>query len=198
MSTMASQVTGVSIVCSTVCSGADQRKPQSSASLAFVREIHRCPVDSSQKGPVTRKMLPFDIMLLQPNPKPASACIIKAGWSICAYTWALSNGHRQTETWLGCYIPRIHSPCFTVKCSYPLRKDTMSIVGPMQWTVLAGKESVGYLSLWEFNHFPTTNTIWYSKYIDPLIVIVDQLKHFASPFVNFVRQSYWITELELK
>ena len=37
MSKMASQITGVSIVCSTVCSGADQRKHQSSASLAFVQ-----------------------------------------------------------------------------------------------------------------------------------------------------------------
>ena len=41
MSTMASQITGVSIVCSAVCSGAHQRKHQSSASLAFVRGIHR-------------------------------------------------------------------------------------------------------------------------------------------------------------
>ena len=37
MSTIASQITGVSIVCSSVCSGVDQRKHQSSASLAFVR-----------------------------------------------------------------------------------------------------------------------------------------------------------------
>ena len=37
MSAMVSQITSVSIVCSTVCSGADQRKHQSSASLAFVR-----------------------------------------------------------------------------------------------------------------------------------------------------------------
>ena len=37
MSAMASQITGVSIVCRTVCSGADHRKHQSSASLAFVR-----------------------------------------------------------------------------------------------------------------------------------------------------------------
>ena len=38
---MASQIIGVSFVCSTVWSGADQRKHQSSASLAFVRGIHR-------------------------------------------------------------------------------------------------------------------------------------------------------------
>ena len=41
MSAMASQITGVSIVCSTVCSGADQRKHQSCASLAFVRRSHQ-------------------------------------------------------------------------------------------------------------------------------------------------------------
>ena len=41
MSTVASQITGVSIAYSNVGSGADQRKHQSSASLAFVRGIHR-------------------------------------------------------------------------------------------------------------------------------------------------------------
>ena len=46
MSAMASQITGISIVYSTVCSGADQRKYQSSASLAFVRGIHRCLMNS--------------------------------------------------------------------------------------------------------------------------------------------------------
>ena len=60
MSAMVSQLTGVSIVCSTVDSGADERKHQSSASLAFVRGIHRWPVNSPHKGPVTCKMFPFD------------------------------------------------------------------------------------------------------------------------------------------
>ena len=59
MSATASHITSVSIVCSTVCSSADQRKHQSSASLVFVRGIHRWPVDSSHKGPATRKMLQF-------------------------------------------------------------------------------------------------------------------------------------------
>ena len=60
MSAMASQITGVSIVYSTSCSVANQRIHKNSASLAFVRGIHRWPVDSYQKGPVTRKMFPFD------------------------------------------------------------------------------------------------------------------------------------------
>ena len=55
MSAMASQITGVSIVYSIVCSGADQREQQSSASLAFVRGIHRR---------VTRKMFPFDDVIM--------------------------------------------------------------------------------------------------------------------------------------
>ena len=50
MSAMAFQITSVSIVYSAVCSGADQRKHQSSATLALVREIHRWPVKSRTKG----------------------------------------------------------------------------------------------------------------------------------------------------
>ena len=44
--TMTSQITSLAIVCSTVYSGKDERKHQSSASLAVVRWIHRCPVNS--------------------------------------------------------------------------------------------------------------------------------------------------------
>ena len=58
MIAMASQITGVSFICSTACSGADQRKHHSSASLAFVWGIHRWPVDSPHNGPVTRNMFP--------------------------------------------------------------------------------------------------------------------------------------------
>ena len=52
---IASQITSLTIVYSSVYSSADQRKHQSSASLAFVRGIHRGPVNSPHKWPVTRK-----------------------------------------------------------------------------------------------------------------------------------------------
>ena len=64
MTTMASQITSLTIIYSTVYSGADQRKHQSSASLAFVRGIHRGPVNSPHKWPVTRKMFPFDDVIM--------------------------------------------------------------------------------------------------------------------------------------
>ena len=60
MSAIASQITSVLIVYSTVCLDAVQRKHQSSASLAFVRGIHRWPMNPPHKGPVTPKMHPFD------------------------------------------------------------------------------------------------------------------------------------------
>ena len=60
MGPMSSQITSITNVYSTVYSGVDQRNHQSSASLAFLRGSHRWPVNSSHKGPVTRKMFPFD------------------------------------------------------------------------------------------------------------------------------------------
>ena len=65
MSAVVSQITSLMIVSSTVYSGADQRKHQSSASLAFVRGIHRWPVNSPHKGPVTRKKFPFDDVIMR-------------------------------------------------------------------------------------------------------------------------------------
>ena len=66
MSAMAYQITSFTIVYSIVYSGADQRKHQSSASLAFVRGIHRSPANSPHKGPVRRKMIPFDDVVMRP------------------------------------------------------------------------------------------------------------------------------------
>ena len=60
MGAIASQVSSLTIVYSIVYWDADQRKHQGSASLAFVRGIHRGPVNSPHKWPVTRKMFPFD------------------------------------------------------------------------------------------------------------------------------------------
>ena len=45
-------------------SDANQWKHQTSASLAFVRGIHRGPLNSPYKWPVTRKMFPFDDVIM--------------------------------------------------------------------------------------------------------------------------------------
>ena len=64
MGAIASHITSLAIVYPTVYSDADQRKHESSASLAFVRGIHRGPVNSPHKWSVTRKMFPFDDVIM--------------------------------------------------------------------------------------------------------------------------------------
>ena len=65
MGAITSQITSLTIVYSIFYSDADQRKHQSSASLAFVRGIYRGPVNSPHKWSVTRKMFPFDYVIMQ-------------------------------------------------------------------------------------------------------------------------------------
>ena len=64
LSAMASQITSSTIVCSSGYSSADQRKHQSSAALAFVQRIQWRPVNSPHKGPATRKIFPFDDVII--------------------------------------------------------------------------------------------------------------------------------------
>ena len=60
---IASQITSLTIVYSTVYSVTDQRKHQSSTSLAFVWGINRWPLNSLHKWPVMRKMFHFDYLI---------------------------------------------------------------------------------------------------------------------------------------
>ena len=64
MGAMASQITSLTNVCSSVYSGADQGKHLCSVSLAIVQGIHRWPVNSPHKVPVARKMFPFDDVIM--------------------------------------------------------------------------------------------------------------------------------------
>ena len=65
MGTMASLITGLTIVYSTDYLRCRLKKHQSSASLAFMRGIHRWPVNSPHKGLVTRKMFPLGDAIME-------------------------------------------------------------------------------------------------------------------------------------
>ena len=88
MNEIASQITSLTIVYSIVYSDADQRKHQSSASLAFVRGIHQGLVNSPHKWPVTRKMFPFDDVIMPLN----IIFEISAKFTCCCDNILLSNG----------------------------------------------------------------------------------------------------------
>ena len=93
MRAMASQVPSVSIAHSNVCFGTAQRKHPSSASLAFVRGIHRLPLNSLHKGSVTRKRFPFDDVIMAWSSMIMASC---HGWldlfahRLCTGTAALT------------------------------------------------------------------------------------------------------------
>ena len=84
MGAMASQITNLTIVYSTVYSGTDQRKHQSSMSLAFVRGIHQWPVNSPHKWPVTQKMFPFDYVIMLDSKLSCKPIIPNCRLAVCA------------------------------------------------------------------------------------------------------------------
>ena len=104
MNVIVSQITGVSIVCSTVCSGADHRKHQSSVSLAFVRGIHRRPVDSLHNRPVTRKMFSFaDVIMgadVLPNKHPKFASAVMRRLAINWVNFRDKYMHHLASVWI--------------------------------------------------------------------------------------------------
>ena len=93
MGTMASQITSFMVVYSTVYSGADQGKHQSSTSLAFVRGIHRELVNSPHKWPVMRKMFSFDDIIMSIN------CLIHHPAHALATNTTKSHKNGSTMSW---------------------------------------------------------------------------------------------------
>ena len=104
MSAIVSQITSLTIVYSTVYSGADPRKHKSSASLAFVWGIYRWPVNSPHKGPVTQKMLPFDDVIMgryrrektKPHIKKLTAFVL-TGLYRALFDHTLDHAHTLTS-----------------------------------------------------------------------------------------------------
>ena len=94
---MASQITSLTIVYSTFYSGADQRKHQSSASLAFVRGIHRWPVNSPHKWPVTRKMFPFDDVIMCISVYHDRSITVWCHFSTANFLWNIHNRYPTTR-----------------------------------------------------------------------------------------------------
>ena len=93
MGAMASQTTSLTIVYTNVDSGAYERKHQSSASLAFVRGNHRSLVNSPYKGPVPRKIFPFDDVIMM------NIFLI---WNPSWHRWELLLGSTLLVTCEGC------------------------------------------------------------------------------------------------
>ena len=132
MSAMASWVTGVSIIYSTVCSGADQtKKHQSFASLAFVMGIHRWSVNSPHEGSVTRKC--FHLKTSPWNMHTVLLCLFYCGWAISSVPHDVCDQFDHifhgcfTGTWAIMILPqyiRSNRGKYRQNCSQPNRNTT--------------------------------------------------------------------------
>ena len=100
-------------------SGADQRKHQSSASLAFVWGIHRWVVNSPHKWPVTRKMFPFDVIMIN---------LVK----ITGYHLMLN--HWQNRCW---HI--VIEPLGTKFSELNLNQNTTTFIQENEWMVISSR-----------------------------------------------------------
>ena len=161
MGGMASQITSLTIVCPMVHSGADQRKHQSSASLAFVQGIHRWPVNSPHKWPVAREMFPVDDVIM-------GECVHhRFRWGIST-KFALATCHYLHQCWwIGNATPshNNHSKSSEIemfsflKCSCSIPLQTGRRLG-------SGKSELieDIRRWWELYHHYYYHNHWYHHY----------------------------------
>ena len=148
-----SQITGVPIVCSTVCSGGDQRKHQSSALLAFVRGIHRCPVYSPHKGPVTRKMFPFDDVIM-----------LCHGWNATTRYYLSKMNFKLPASYSEILIKKIYSLCQTYNINHILwHVFRLNIPQPRTWSIYSFNHGLLCALKINFPRIPTKlKWFWYT------------------------------------
>ena len=161
---MVSQITNLKIVYTIIHSGADERRYQISASLAFVRGIHRSPVNSPHKWPVTRKMLPFDDVImgkgLEWDPllmtifwtlkccielkggdgKESVACIAELVFTICFYH-AVISVDRFTRLDKSSYYNRV--PCI---CILPCNCDELAQTAFIKVYIITGSHAFALIA----------------------------------------------------
>ena len=129
MGAIAPQITRLVSVYSAVWLGADQGKHQSSASLAFVRGIHRRPGKSPHKGPVTRKMFPFDDVITDRHQPEVAQYALWRAW--LNFFLMINYGNYVSGIWASWVSPQL-TPCRKGNsASCPSRKCARSCAHPL-------------------------------------------------------------------
>ena len=141
MGAMASQITSLTIVYSTVHLGVDQRKHQSSASLAFVRGLHRWLVNSPHKRPVTQKIFPF-----------------------ATSSWYMFPRPPFDETGFIYVFPPMHYVnCISELCFFPMSTGIICFISIFT-SRIAWKNSVENASIWWRHHVLGRFTFFKNKF----------------------------------
>ena len=125
MGAIASQITSLIIVYSTVYSDAVQRKYQSSASLAFVWGLPRGPINSPHKWPVTRKMFPFGDVIMEITSLSMIKMVINSNYPLSKNSMSFALYFRMTwrsrqclETKFYCKLLHFVSEYITIQSKF--------------------------------------------------------------------------------
>ena len=195
MSEIASQITSLTIVYSTVYSVADQRKHQSYASLVFVRGIHRRPVNSPHKGPVTWKMFPFEDVFVRGIHRPQVNSRHKGQWRgaliffICAWTngWVNNRGAGNLRYHCAHYDVTVMTETIHITPVFIVR---LIVAGGVDYDVtMTWKRFSNHRSL--VRETVTGTGVGVSKPISP-VPLFSNFFSFGKTYVN-----YWISRLYL-
>ena len=161
MSAMASQITSVSVVYSTVYSGTDQRNHKSSTSLAFVWGIHRWPVNSPNKTPVIQKLFPFDDIIM--------SCLHDNLWyyqchQFFLFSAEIKSSGDQNEVWLSGWYSSL-TKIVDIRRQIPDIEQKNSCKYP-PFCVITEPKGLGITQV-HFNHFMIILLFkcWYTKLI---------------------------------
>ena len=120
MSALVSQITGVSMVCLTVCSGVDKKNTSKLRVTGLCEGNSPVTAEFPHKWPVTRKMFPFDDVIMVSNNCPGTkeATLENAGKLVtwidrswykvqtgsAPVSWDILNGNNRNMTWITCAI----------------------------------------------------------------------------------------------
>ena len=163
MGAIASQITSFTSVYLTVYADADQRKHQCSASLAFVRGIHRGPVNSPHKWPVTRKMFPFDDVIMwwkctvfllnhEETIQQNMNLLQQLWWHDSSHLITMRPSAAYMRQWPGSALVQIMA-C-RLFGAMPLSELMLACCQLDSW------EQISVKCKWEFYHFHSRKCIW--------------------------------------
>ena len=160
MSTMASKITGVSVVCSTVCSDADQRKPQSSVSLACVRGIHRwIPLTKGQWRWKCFHLMTFIVFITQGMKRKElifyfKICFYDANFATFRFRYQIVN----LPWWQNGAI----NMCITIASQYDLMHDDTTSL-PNECSLIDNERLTGAISI--IRNTKRSVIIWNRKFV---------------------------------
>ena len=199
MGTIASQITRLTIVYWTVYSDANERKHQSSAPLAFGRGIQRGPVNSLHKWPVTRKMFPFDDVIMhmpewmltcQLHFREQNSVTLRQFTMVFIYEMELGNNDSRISQLCSCVHVLINLIRIGSMTSHTSTNRVMHVFliinhwASIHYWVAFNQTLLNATSSYNLSKVPCFHSRKYSCHNVPAVIMASQLRRYFKPSVT--------------